>query len=191
MGHRHGTFGRRQRRVRDRRALIKGLFHCVFYRINQAALTFEAGRVGNRAQANAAISPDQAHRHTVATKSGSEIVSDGDRHPSQLGLLPDYSEEVERRGGSGDVARTILTALSPGQGFEPSRTPSQLFGNTFGSQRSGAARCQSNSSNGDGLTSRSERQCDEKADRLRTGVGNHSPWRNDRAAFQRGALGKP
>ena len=31
----------------------------------------------------------------------------------------------------------------------------------------------------------------EKADRLHTGVGTHSPWRNDRAPFQRGALGKP
>ena len=81
MGHRHGALGREQWRKCNRRALIEGLLHSILYRINQAALTLEAGGVGNRAQANAAVAPDDAHRYTVAAKSCSEIVGDGDRHP--------------------------------------------------------------------------------------------------------------
>jgi hypothetical protein len=83
--------------------LIEGFFHRVFYRINQAALTLEAGGVGNRAQPNAAVSPDEAYGHTIAAKSCSEIVSGGNRHPLQSGLLTDCGKEVERRCGSSNI----------------------------------------------------------------------------------------
>ena len=57
--------------------------------------------------------------------------------------------------------------------------------NPFGSQRGGAAGCQSDSSNGDGLASGSKRRCNEEADRLcRTSVRNLLAGRNDRAPFQ-------
>ena len=193
MRHGDGTCGRRQRRIRDRAALIERLLHRGFDRGDEASLVLERRRMRNRAQANRSAAPDNANGYALASQARGEVVGNGNCHPVKSRLLPDCGEQIEARCGAGDSGGQILAALRPRHGFQPASAPLKLLDDAFGGDRGRSVRGRHrNSNNPNSFSAGTDRYSDEETDRFdRTGIRANSSRRDDRAPFGIGSFGDP